>query len=304
MRPLTVIAIIILWAIALRAQIPADTVQSDIILRTYVESEEVPLNREVVYHVELRWKGDLNRYQINKLSEPQLNNLILRGSGSSNRDAGSMAIKQFTFYLRPLEIGMAYIDAARITYTDTENNTEGNLLSSRIGVKIIEPLPEPGDSRLSSTIIIIFISIIVLTVILFFIYRYQTRKKAEQERQRQERTETIEEKYLRLLKDTVHLKKENIKDSMDDLSHITVGYLGERFNLPSGNLTTRDLIEILKDRELGPGQLERLAEFLDRADLVKFAGEPVTESEFHRYYDTIEVILENQRIDRSKEEDK
>ena len=304
MRPLIVIAIIIPWAIALRAQIPADTVQSDIILRTYVESEAVPLNREVVYHVELRWKGELNRYQINKLSEPQLNNLTLRGSGSSNRDAGSMAIKQFTFYLKPLEIGMAYIDAARITYSDTENNTEGNLLSSRIGVKIIEPLPEPGDSRLSSTIIIIFISIIGLTVILLFIYRYQTRKKAEQERQRQERTETIEEKYLRLLKDTVHLKKENIKDSMADLSHITVGYLGERFNLPSGNLTTRDLIEILKDRDLGPGLLERLEEFLDRADLVKFAGEPVTEAEVHRYYDTIEVILENQRINRSKEEDK
>ncbi len=304
MRPLIVIAIINLWTIALRAQIPADTVQSDIILRTYVESEEVPLNREVVYHVELRWKGDLNRYQISKLSEPQLNNLILRGSGSSNRDAGSMAIKQFTFYLRPLEIGMAYIDAARITYTDTENNTEGDLLSSRIGVKITEPLPEPGDSRRYSMIIIIFISIVSLTVILFFIYRYQIRKKAEQERQKHEQTETIEEKYLRLLKDTVHLKKENIKDSMADLSHITVGYLGERFNLPSGNLTTRDLIEILKDRDLGPGLLERLGEFLDRADLVKFAGEPVTESEFHRYYDTIEVILENQRINRSKEEDK
>ena len=299
---------IILWSailiIAACAQEAVDSLRSDIILRTYVETEEVPLNREVVYHVELRWKGDINRYQISKLNEPQLTNLALRGSGSSNRDTGAMAIKQFTFYLRPLEMGMAYIDGARITYTDTENNTESSLLSSRIGVKITGPLPEPGENNLLTIMIYVFLSALVIAVILLFVYRYQTRKKAELEKLQQADTETLEEKYLRLLKETIHLRKENIRDSTADLAHLIIGYLGERFALPAGNLSTADMIALLRERDLGAEHLARLEEFLTRADLVKFAGESVTESDFHRYYDAIEIILENQSIQRSKEEDR
>jgi hypothetical protein len=299
---------IILWSailiIGACAQDAVDSLRSDIILRTYVESEEVPLNREVVYHVELRWKGDINRYQISKLNEPQLTNLALRGSGSSNRDTGAMAIKQFTFYLRPLEMGMAYIDGARITYTDTENNTESSLLSSRIGVKISRPLPEPGENHLLTIMIYVFLSALVIAVILLFVYRYQTRKKAELEKLQQTDTETLEEKYLRLLKETIHLRKENIRDSTADLAHLIIGYLGERFALPAGNLSTADMIALLRERDLGTEHLARLEEFLTRADLVKFAGESVTESDFHRYYDAIEIILENQSIQRSKEEDR
>jgi hypothetical protein len=287
----------------LLAQSTPDTLKSDIILRTYVESEQVPLNREVIYHVELRWTGDLNRYQINKLNEPQLTNLALRGSGSSNRDTGTMAIKQFTFYLRPLEIGMAYIDGARISYTDSRNNTDGSLLSSRIGVKITEPVPEPGKQGYLSVLLYGVAGLLMISIFFFFVYRYQTRKKIEQEQQKEQFIETVEDKYLRLIKETIHLKPENIKDCMADLSHLTIGYLGERFNLPSGNLTTGDTINILRDRAFGTENLERLEDFLQRADLSKFAGEPVSESDFHRYYDTIEIILENQKLQRSKEED-
>ena len=287
----------------LLAKSTPDTLKSDIILRTYVESEEVPLNREVTYHVELRWTGDLNRYQINKLNEPQLTNLALRGSGSSNRDTGTMAIKQFTFYLRPLEIGMAYIDGARISYTDSRNNTDGSLLSSRIGVKITEPLPEPGQHGYLSILFYAIFGIVIISAFFFFLYRYQMRKKIEQEKMKNQIAETLEDKYLRLIKETIHMKPENVKDCIADLSHLTIGYLGERFNLPSGNLTTGDIINILRDREFGTENLERLEDFLERADLAKFAGEPVSESDFHRYYDTIEIILENQKLQRSKEED-
>ena len=62
-----------------------DSIKSDILLRTFIESDNVPLNREVIYHVELRWQGDLNNYQIKDVQEPVLTNLTTRGSGSSNK---------------------------------------------------------------------------------------------------------------------------------------------------------------------------------------------------------------------------
>ena len=304
MRILIQILMIFLIAGCLSAQSASDSVRSDIVLRTYVESEEIPLNHEVVYHVELRWQGDLNRYKISKLAEPQLTNLSLRGSGSSNRDTGTMAIKQFTFYLRPLEMGMAYVDGARISYTDMRDNSEHALLSSRIGVKITEPLEEPGASNFTAILLYIIAGVILIGTGLLFIYRYQTRKKAEMEKLRHESTETIEEKYLRLLKETVHLKKENIKDSMTDLVHLVTGYLTERFDLPAGNLTTKALIDFLRDRDIGATNLERLEDFLTCTDLVRFAGESIDENDFHRHYDTVELILENQKIKSSNEEKK
>ena len=38
----------------------------------------------------------------------------------------------------------------------------------------------------------------------------------------------------------------------------------------------------------------RIKDFYAKSNLVKFAGEMVDDSEFHRLYDTIELVLENQ----------
>ena len=128
-----------------------DTGQSEIQLRTYIEQENIPLNREVIFHIELSWPGDLSRYKISEIVEPTVTNLTTRGSGSSNKvrtdgDGKLKSIKEITFYFRPLEMGMAYIDGVIINYQDTATQKDESLISSRIGVKIIEPLPEPSQN--------------------------------------------------------------------------------------------------------------------------------------------------------------
>ena len=111
------------------SQSVTDSLESEIRLRTYVESENIPLNREVVYHIELRWQGDLSRYRISEIVEPAVTNLVTRGSGSSNKVRTSangelISIKEITFYFRPLEMGMAYIDGVIIRYNDTLKDKE------------------------------------------------------------------------------------------------------------------------------------------------------------------------------------
>ena len=68
---------------SLFSQTNQDTSVSDISLRTYVENESVALNREVVYIVQLTWQGELSRYRISEVLDPDVTNLIIRGSGSS-----------------------------------------------------------------------------------------------------------------------------------------------------------------------------------------------------------------------------
>jgi hypothetical protein len=282
------------------AQSVSDTLNSEIKLRTYIESENVPLNREVVYHIELRWQGELGRYKISDALVPAITNLTNRGSGSSNKvqtgpDGNLISVKEITYYFKPLEIGMAYIDGVTIRYTDQVNNNDESLISSRIGVKIIEPLPEPSDNYILSEILIgLFIFILIGMVIYMYIH-YRKKKKEAEELALSEIKETVEEKYLRLLKETIHINTDNVKDSLNDLTHLLNGYLSERYHFPVSNLSLDDLMDVMNEKDLSEENLSRIKDYFSKANLVKFAGESVEDSEFHRLYDTIELFLENQK---------
>ena len=282
------------------AQPLPDSIKSEIRLRTYVESENVPLNREVVYHLELSWQGDLSRYNIFEIIEPTITNLSTRGSGSSNKvrttsDGGMVSVKDITFYFRPLEMGMAYIDGVIIRYHDSVEGKDESLISSRIGVKIDEPLPESSKNGIMTGVAggLLAFLLVVLAFLLFL--RYKKRQKEAISRALSDMSETIEDKYLRLLKETIHLNTDNIKDSLSDLTHLLSGYFSEYYHIPALNMSDDDLINALSEKKLSDNSLQKIKDFYSKANRVKFAGESADESEFHRFYDTVELVLESQR---------
>ena len=299
MRIFTIVLLKLIIISTLFASPASDSLGSDILLHTFIESDNVPLNSEVVYHIELRWHGDLNKFRIKEVQEPVLTNLTTRGSGSSNKvntmsDGTLQSIKRITFYLIPVEMGMSYIDGITIKYTDAVSGVEESLISSRIGVKIIEPVAEPGSSPYLSVILWSLTIILIVSGFMYFYTKYQKRKAEEKKRADAEKLETTEQKYLRLLRETIQFETDNIKESLSDLSHLLTGYLTEKYNLPAGGIATQNLLEILKEKQLSPETFARIEEFYPRADLVKFAGEKVDISEFHRLYDTVELVIENQ----------
>jgi len=282
------------------AQTGQDTLTSEIQLRTFIDSENVPLNREAIYHIELRWKGDLSRYKISEILEPTVSNLATRGSGSSNKvnttpDGSLISVKEITFYFKPLEIGMAYIDGVTIKYTDKIKERDESLISSRIGVKIIEPLPEADENEVFSTLMFGLILVLLVGCILYLFFRYKKKQREAEENALSEIKETAEEKYLRLLKETIHMNTDNAKDSLNDLTHLLNGYLTERYHFPVSNLSANDLLAALKEKNLSEESIARINDYYTKANLVKFAGEAVEDSEFHRLYDTVELVLENQK---------
>jgi len=288
------------------SQSVTDSLESEIRLRTYVESENIPLNREVVYHIELRWQGDLSRYRISEIVEPAVTNLVTRGSGSSNKVRTSangelISIKEITFYFRPLEMGMAYIDGVIIRYNDTLKDKEESLISSRVGVKIIEPLPEAsGDGKLSRIIAGLIVVLILSAAIIFYL-RYRRNKKEALAKARAEFQETIEEKYIRLLKETIHLNTDNIKDSLGDLTHLLNGYFSECYLIPAQSMSDQDLLNALKEKGLSQETLEKTEEFYKKANLVKFAAESVSDADYHRLYDNVELVLTHQKSNNAEE---
>jgi len=290
-----------------KAQTTSDSVKSDITLRTFVERESVPVNREVVYVVQLSWKGDLSRYKINQVLDPDLTNLTVRGTGSSNKvttnpDGSSQSTKSITFYFKPDEMGMSYINGVTIRYEDTFLNQNESLLASRIGVKIVEPVPEPTSV---SDFQYLFMYIIIGLIVLFtayFIWQYYKKREEARLAELSVVVETIEEKYLRILKETIHITGNNLKEKLHDLTNLLSGYFSEKYDYSLSKMSTPDLLAYMENVDIQPNISEKINEFYKKSDLVRFAGETIAESEFHQLYDSVEWIIEKNKTVKATEE--
>lgn len=271
----------------------SDSLSSEISLKTILENDNVPLNKEVIYHVELSWQGELSQYKIGDIGDPVVTNLTLRGSGSSNRittgkDGKPLAIKRITYYFKPNSMGMAYIDGLTIQYTDTQTNKSETLSAQRIGVKIVDPVETGEDQFMPGTILLWLLAAAFLIAFAYFLFRYiQRRNKVEKE---EIPSISLEEKYLNLQNDTIHMANGASRENISELSKLLSGYLSEKFAI-TGNIDLSTIKEQLSQLKVEDEIIEKISIMYDKAELARFAGEDVDLSEVHMFYDTIEGIL-------------
>jgi len=270
---------------------------SSINLKTYTEQEEVPLNREVIYQVELSWDGPLNRLEIEQIDEPLTTNLKLRSSGSSNKfyqDAQGKphSIKKITYYFTPVEIGMAYIDGVIVKYNDVQLGQKSSLMAQRLAVKVISPVDEPGGKMLKANSILWLITVIFLGIVGYFTYRYFQRKSQAKEEEVL-LNKSLEDKYLDLLHETIHPAADSTDENLAELVRLLRSYLSEK----SGN-SGISILETTKNPEwAAPVEndlIDKLKKLYDKSELIKFAGESMSQSDFHMHYDTVEMFLKKQ----------
>lgn len=271
----------------------SDSLQSEIRMRAFLQQDRVPLNQEVVYNVELSWPGAVTRYRILEISDPVLTNLKLRGSGSANRfyqDENNQphAVKTITFYFTPLEMGMAYIDGITIKYIDTQTQQTGRLISQRIGVEIIEPVSKPGDGVNVGKLIVFAIIAAFLALVVYSLKKYFKQKK--QQEMLAEPEKTIEEETLEVLKNRIIVSGALPEKKFTLLTDLLKEYFKKRFELPPGSEFFAIRL-VLEQHGVNDELLSKLEQLFERAELVKFAGEPVNESELHFFIDTMELLL-------------
>lgn len=281
---------------------PADTLDGvngpppepiEIRLNTFVESSEVPLNGKVKYHVELSWIGDLSRIQIEPIEQPILTNLLLEGSGSSNRlepidDDGFRAVKTITYMFKPVEMGMAYIDGLMIRYKDTATGEEDQLQAQRVMIEVTEPLPDDSSGGVKAIIYVVLL-IIFFGAIAFFVGKYLNKRRMKAEQLPE--TVCLPREYLTRISQDIDPKSNNLTDMTFRLSKIFREYLSKDFHIAAREAGSGEIIEQLKIKQLDESDLLKLKELFEKLDLIKFAGEPVDPAEFSNIYGTIETFL-------------
>lgn len=288
----------LLWLAIPALATPEDTTQtppvaSTIELRTYLDSPRVPLNRAVVFHVELSWIGDMSRYQITEIPQPVLTNLLLEGSGSSNRleplpDGRFRSTKSLTFQLKPIELGMAYIDGLVIKYRDTMTGETDALHSQRVMVEVIDPVPDGSMGGVWAAIYVVLLGIFAAAILYFGVLYFKRRKEARQARQPKV---SLAEQYLKRLAQEVDPKGTNLNEMVVLLSKIFREYLAREFRIPAREASSEELYRHLSDAGVEENDLQRLRELFNKLDVIKFAGAEVDPAEFSLIYGTVEAFL-------------
>ncbi len=275
-------------------------------LKTYLESNTVPKNREVVYHVELSWKGDLDRFHILKVNEPSVSNLQIRGSGSSNKffidnDGNPLSIKKITYYFLPKELGMAYIDGLVIRYEDTVRGEIETLTAQRLQVSITDPVAENGSAASIGVIIFWVLLVLFLSTIAFFVYRYFQRRdtNAQSEEVIEITPEDENLEKLRLIHENKNLR---YSEKVQAMSRLLNHYFSEKFAI-EGQVEFKDVEEKLKALSIDEPLLNKIREFMEQALLTKFAAKDVSEADYQLFYDTLENVFGQIKEFESKKEE-
>lgn len=284
----------LVWAVT-----PPDTAATDtglpekIQLNTFLENSRVPLNRPVLFHVELSWEGELSRYQIEPVSQPILTNLLMEGSGSENRleplpNGKFRAVKSITFRFKPLEMGMAYIDGVRVKYRDNIKGTEDFLTSQRVMVEIVDPLPEAGDFTQPSLFYIILFAIFLGVIAYAFIVFLKKRKLAQKE---PEIFVPLAEQYLEKMTAQIDPKSGNLKEMLDRLTRLFREYLQRQFGLRAADLSEAVIGDRLQEAGLEADSVQQLSDLFKKLEEIRFSGKTVDPVEFTRIYGIIEAFL-------------
>lgn len=258
-----------------------------------VNPKEVPQNRTVTYTVEIRWQGDLDRFEIEKLESPVLTNLEIVGNSSSNwvgeLEGVIQAVKTYEFILKPLALGMAYIDGLIIEYKDKELDKAHRLVTSRLEVKVIDPIIERGSGLLVVTGGII-LGLMVISAGGFYLIKRKKEKEAE-ERLRAIESIPVEEKYLSEIRQKVDIQKNEISESFSVISKIFRRYLSERYQLSALETTTQEIISEFKKMAVAEKIIEEVEELLKTCDVAKFSGGLLERASLDRAYTLFEDIL-------------
>lgn len=285
---------ILLFTLVIYGFAQTDSIATQIQLKTYLEKTTVPLNKEVVFYLELSWTGELSRYHIVEAGDPVVTNLELRRSGSSNRafidDAGNpRSVKTISYYYSPKEVGMAYIDGVVLKYEDQLTNKQESLMAKRLGAKIVGPLSDPRNCSSVVLLIIKILAVLFVLTVICFIFKYFRQKKINQI-QDEDESKTLEEKFLLKLQTDIKSTELTISERTEWLSKTIADYFHQKFELAPG-AGLKQVIGKLGEENIDKTLLEKMNRYLNWVDCSRFAMENPSESDLHLFIDTFEQLL-------------
>ena len=257
---------------------------------------EVPQNRTALVTIRLEWAGDLDRYEIIRFEDPLVENLSIIETARANKvqviGGLKVARQENQYTVRPDGLGMAYVDGIVIRYTDRETGKEYRLNSSRLELKVIDPLPGP----VSRLWLVLLFALVFVALIAWYLLRRIRARRAEAERLARERMAsqvTPELKYSERLRAEVELGDPDldVNAAFGRLAGVLRRYLAEKYSLPLISATTSEVSGLMTEAGANERAIGDALTILKSADVAKFSGAAQMRSELERAYTILEGML-------------
>ncbi len=290
---------------------PADSLAPAVPLQVAISAsaanEETPLNRFATYTIQLKWQGRLADVEFDPLETPQLSNFKVAGSSSSNwvglENGRQTSIKTFSYSLRPEGLGMGYVEGMSARYLDKATGEKHTLYTSRVGIKVVELVPEPDEAPLG---LALTIGLLVCAALVAFVLQMEARaKKKELARLAAAAPKPLEDEFLDELKDTVDINATDLKEAFVALSKLLRRYLNRRYQIPAQGISTQEVVAALRQSasseawaEEGQASNEQVAhveEVLQTCEVFKFSGETGEPARLARAFALTENFLQMNR---------
>ncbi|MCG3118138.1 MAG: hypothetical protein ALAOOOJD_00285 [bacterium] len=275
---------------------PADSLRApvQVTMTSSAAGAEVALNRLAGYTIKLKWQGRLSDIEFDPPESPQLSNFKIAGSSSSNwvgvENGQPTSIKTFEYSLRPEGLGMGYVEGMRVSYLDRATGEKHSLYTTRVGIKVSDPLSEPDDAPLG---LALTLGLLFCAALVVLVFQLEARaKKKEAARRAALAVKPLEGEFLEELKNTVNINTTELKEAFAALAKLLRQYLQRRYEIPVQGISTPEVVAAFRRVANADEQAPLIEEVLQTCDLFKFSGEAGEPARLARVYALTENFLQ------------
>lgn len=299
------LGLILLINLCLFAGEQAKNIKEEISITASTNQTNIPLNRTVDFSITVRWKGGQERYSIEDFDNPNLTDFEIVSTSSSNIvedvDGIQYSKKIYSYTLKPMELGMGYVDGVFLKYTDNQTQESNTVVTKRIGIKIIKPIKEADYSYIIYAVLSFFVITAVAFSIVFIVKR---RRRVERERlEKEKKVVDLESQYLQIIKNYKPDAAGDLNKFLNEISQALNKYISQKYEFETTGLNKNGIVAGLKEKDVDESLIEKIDNVIEKSNIYRFSGQTIDLSEYEFIYSLISSIIEkNYQVSKELEE--
>ena len=284
----------------------SDSLKEEISITASTSQTNVPLNRTVDFSITIKWKGEQNRYIIEDFDNPKLTNFEIVNTSSSNivEDINKVQYskKVYSYSLKPMELGMGYVDGIFLKYTDNLSGESNIIVTKRIEIKVTKPIEEADYTFI---VYIIFGLIFIIAVVYFIIFAIKRKRQKEIEKLKKESEEVeLETQYLEIIKSYRPDAGKDLNEFLNEVSQLLNKYISQKYSFEITGLNKNEIITKLEEKNVEKHTIDKINEIIEKSEVYRFSGERINLAEYELIYSSITSIIEENFIQKKKLDEK
>ena len=273
----------------------------EVTISARLNQTEVPAGEPFQFIITVSWQkkpgGQTAELDFDFPDPPKSEGIRVTGNSfkaSATADRGVTQVKrEYAYEMTADKEGKLNIGAAEVIYRRRGSSEEQRLSTAPLDLTVGPPrmkLLEKARPHLAKLVIA---GVLVLAVAGLVVLALRDRRKKAAPPP--EPTETLEDRYLRKLKDNESFRiAGRYADYFLGLAGVLKGYLRERYDLRTQGQTSDKIAEALK-AQTDPETADAVRSALHLCDRVKFAGHQPSSAEMDRAYEVAKSLIEKSR---------